>query len=100
MKVTAIIKDVSPCFFTGWGTPGGPMEIVGFDTKTNEEKLRYVLKNDLGKSVTAKIERGAFRDQVELNMLMRGPVEVTYKLEPRRGYKLATFEITKGKQDV
>jgi hypothetical protein len=39
----------------------------------------------------------AFRDKVELNHILNSKkpeeINLTYKLEPRRGYKLATFEI-------
>jgi hypothetical protein len=47
------------------------------------------------KRITMKIGSGQFRDAVELNSMLRNPCRFEFKLEPRRGYKLITFEITK-----
>ena len=45
------------------------------------------------KRVSLKIGSGQFRDAVELNQILRGCCSVAFKLEPRRGYMLATFDI-------
>jgi hypothetical protein len=87
MNVTAIIKDVSDQFFTGVG------DFCGFDNMTDKEKLKFVMNNDIT-SITAKVGSGQFRDRVELNQIMRKDFKVNYSLSPRRGYKLATFNVT------
>ena len=43
--------------------------------------------------VSTKVGGGMFKDRVTLNQLRRGYFELSYKLENRRGYKLATFEL-------
>ena len=50
---------------------------------------------DLKHCVSQKIETGAFRDRVELNSLIKRGASFQHRIEPRRGYKLVTFEITK-----
>jgi hypothetical protein len=88
MKITVILKDFTEQFFTGFG------EIIGFNTRTNAEKFEYCKKLHNERRASMKIGTGQFRDAVELNQMIRGKHSIAYKLEPRRGYKLATFEIT------
>ena len=95
MKVTFIIRNMSPVFFDG--TESG--SIPGLNSHSDVEKLAYLLKaarGDLGHNITVKIGSGQFRDTVELNLIMKRPsgYAATYKLEPRRGYKLATFSVS------
>lgn len=93
MRVTFILKNLTDSFFEGLGE-----SIVGLDNMDNRAKfdcLSKHAKGDLKHCVSMKIEFGQFRDQVELNQLLRGPVSIDYKIEPRRGYKLATFTINK-----
>jgi hypothetical protein len=56
--------------------------------------LKWAL-GDLKHCVSVKNGSGAFRDRVEWNGIMRRveteQTPLTFKLEPRRGYKLATF---------
>lgn len=89
MKVTAILKDFSEQFYNGSGG-----SIPAFLTMPPADKWATVqrLKNE--RRVTLKIGTGQFRDQVELNAMMRGCCTIAFKLEPRRGYKLATFDIS------
>lgn len=89
MKVTAIIKNVSDAFFEGFGD-----SIKGLNNMSDMEKLDYLLNMPNPSVVTTKVGAGAFRDRVELNQLRRKDFALTYKLESRRGYKLATFEVT------
>lgn len=89
MKITVILKDFTEQFFIGFG------EIVGFNQMADIEKFNYCKKLSTDKRATMKIGSGQFRDAVEFNSLMRNPCNIEFKLEPRRGYKLATFEITK-----
>lgn len=64
---------------------------------THAERFAQLTKwafGDLRHCVSQKIGTGQFRDRVELNQIMRGQdVRFEYKIEPRRGYKLATFNI-------
>ena len=63
---------------------------------SDNERFRQLAKwafGDLRHCVSQKIASGQFRDRVELNAIMRNPLFTEYKLEPRRGYKLATFEV-------
>jgi len=91
MKITAIIKDVSDTFFLEHGD-----SIKGLNNMDDKEKFSYLL--NLGVSipsmVTTKVGSGMFRDKVELNQLRRKDFSLSYKLENRKGYKLATFEVT------
>lgn len=94
-KVTFILKDFGDDFYTGWGTP--EFGSVGLLNMTNEEKfkklesLSFAIKTD----VKMKIGSGSFSDVVELNSIQRGGCNYNFKIEPRRGYKLVTFEVTK-----
>jgi len=91
MKITVIIKDVTEQFFTG-------MEgyFAGLNNLDNKEKFDYLLNKSVDKTlnITAKIGNGSFKDRVELNQLRRKCPRFEYKLENRKGYKLATFEVT------
>ena len=91
MKVTFIIKNMTDMFYTGNGDT-----IIGIDNMTNEERFKYLNKQaqgDLKHNIKMKIGNDSFRDKVDLNMMLRNPCSYTYKIEPRKGYNLATFEI-------
>jgi hypothetical protein len=88
MKTTFILKDFSDVFYDG------SESIVGLLTMPDNEKFKRLTKMANEKRITMKIGDGSFRDRVELNQITRTPCRYTFKLEPRRGYKLATFEIT------
>ena len=90
MKVTCIMQDFTDEFYTGHGD-----SIIGFNTLTNAEKFDKCKRLSADKRIKMKIESGQFRDAVELNAMMRSPCNIEFKIEPRRGYKLATFEISK-----
>jgi hypothetical protein len=48
----------------------------------------------LDKSLTLKIGNGSFRDAVDLNHILKNcATQWSYKIESRKGYKLATFNI-------
>ncbi len=94
MKVTAIIKNVSEDFFNGYGD-----SIIGLNNMSSDlDKFNYLMNKGVSnpETVTTKVGSGMFRDRVELNQLRRKPFVLTYKLENRRGHKLATFELTAG----
>lgn len=88
MRVTMILKNLSDAFFEGCGE-----HIKGLNNMTDAEKFEHLrnCSRDLG--ITMKIGTGQFRDQVELNSLLRGPHKVTYALLPRRGYRIAEFMV-------
>jgi hypothetical protein len=90
MKVTAIIKNVSDAFFDGFGE-----SIKGLNNMTDKEKFDYLLNMGVSSPsiVSTKVGGGMFRDKVELNQLRRKDFALSYKLEARKGYKLATFEV-------
>jgi hypothetical protein len=90
MKITAIIKNVNDAFFQGFGE-----SIQGLNNMSDVEKLNYLLNKGVSdpQIVSTKIGGGMFKDRVALNQLRRGYFELTYKLENRRGYKLAIFEL-------
>lgn len=90
MKVTAILKDFSECFYEGREESGIP----AFLHVSPAEQWAIVKRLSAEKRVSMKINLGQFRDAVELNSMMRSPCNITCKVEPRRGYKLATFDIT------
>jgi hypothetical protein len=85
MKVTATLHDLSDNFYA---------DLIGMEPREIYDYLRR-LKNDLPHCIKMKTGNGQFRDAVELNQIVRGPCAYAYKLEPRRGYKLATFDIVK-----
>lgn len=86
MQVTFIIKNL---------TEQTHIELAAMTDADRFAKLTKWAFGDLRHCVSQKIETGQFRDRVELNQIMRSPHFQSYKLEPRRGYKLATFEIVK-----
>lgn len=90
MKVTCILKDFAEQFYTGFGE-----SIVGLNNMSDADKFETCRKLASEKRISMKIATGQFRDAVELNSMRRGPCVFTFKLEPRKGYKLATFDIVK-----
>lgn len=91
MKVTAIIKNANDAFFEGFGE-----SIKGLNNMNDKEKFDYLLNMGVSNPsiVTTKVGGGMFKDRVELNQMRRKDFALTYKLESRKGYKLATFEVT------
>lgn len=90
MKVTFTLKDLSDTFFSGFGG------IAGLDSMSIADRFKYLSKKSKEGALKISMKIGssnAFRDQVELNQLLRKEVSYTYKIEPRKGYKLVTFEI-------
>lgn len=88
MKCTAILRDFSAVFYDGGhGIPS----FLAMEPRAQFERL-VEMGNE---RAPLKIGNGSFRDRVELNQIRRGNCLVTFKLEPRRGYKLATFEFSK-----
>lgn len=88
MKVTVILRDKTEQFYTGFGE-----SIIGLLNMTDAEKFAYLNKRRNDHGFSMKIGTGQFRDSVDLNQMLRRPVSYAFKLEPRRGYRLAIFEI-------
>lgn len=83
MKITFILKDKTDAFYDHLNKQLSPKDQFHF--------LNEVARQG---RATIKIGNGSFRDRVDLNGMLRGDCLFDFKLEPRRGYKLATFEIT------
>ena len=90
MKVTFILKGKTDEFFNGFGD-----SIKGLLNMNDSEKFSYLNRNRNEYGFSMKIGAGDFRDAVELNQLLRQPVSMEFRLEPRKGYRLATFDIRK-----
>lgn len=88
MKVTVILKDKSDVFYNG----GGYFCEVGLlqmEPLAQWERLQKLSFEGLS---TIKVGSGEFRDKVELNQILRSGKVPNFRLESRKGYKLATFE--------
>jgi hypothetical protein len=91
MKVTFILKGVTDVFYNGFGA-----SIVGLMNLTDMEKFAYLNRaRHEHPGFSMKIGTGQFRDAVELNQILRTEPSVEFKLEMRRGYRLATFQFSK-----
>lgn len=86
MRVTFIIKNL---------TDSAHADLAAMSDADRYAKLHKWAFGDLKHCVSEKIGTSdAFRDKVALNALFRGRVPTfSYKLEARKGYKLATFEV-------
>ena len=91
MKTTFILSNLTDKFYSGFGE-----SIVGLLNMSDAEKFAYLNKMRAGlpSAIKMKIGNGSFRDAVDLNSIVKRAHNVTFKLEPRKGYKLATFEHT------
>ena len=90
MRITFILKDLTDAFYEGVGE-----SIVGLLNMADADKFAKLNKMAQDKRVKMKIGNDSFRDKVELNQMLRNSCTYVFKLEPRKGYKLATFEIEK-----
>lgn len=84
MKVTFILKGL---------TDAAHATLAAMPDAERFAKLDKWARGDLAHCVKEKIGDGSFRDRVDLNAMMRAPVTWAYTLEPRRGYRLATFDV-------
>ena len=90
MKVTFILKDKAEEFYNGMGGA-----FKGLLNMVDKEKFDYLNKNRHMHGCSMKIGNGQFREAVELNQMLRTEPSIMFKLESRRGYKLATFTFVK-----
>ena len=81
MKATATLHNLTDSFYDDLQllTPSDQF------SKLNE------LRIDLPHCIKLKIGNDSFSDRVDLNSIMKRAHTVTSKIEPRRGYKLMTF---------
>ena len=84
MKITATLHNLTDGFYAEFAA------LSPADQFARLKKLRI----DLPHCIKLKIGSGQFRDAVDLNSMLKRPHTFTAKLEPRKGYKLATFEVT------
>ena len=85
MKVTFTIQDMADTFYDRLTTPEEAYKI-----------LSGYAKGDLKHKIKMRIGTGTMQDSIDFNMMMRKNVTMDFKIEPRKGYKLATFEVTRG----
>ena len=92
IKVTFTLRDLTDVFYEGTGDD----RIKGLNNMDDAEKFAYLSKKSKEGtlSIKMKIASGQFKDAVALNSLIRSPCNYKFKLEPRVGYKLATFEVS------
>jgi hypothetical protein len=93
MKATAIIRDLSDQFWNGFGD-----SIPSFLAQSPLAQFQSAerLAHEMPRNVSLKIGNGSFRDKVEWNQLFRDSRDkITATIEPRRGYKLITFELNR-----
>jgi hypothetical protein len=93
MKITAIFRDLSDQFWNGFGD-----SIPAFLNLSPLAQFQRaeLLAHEMPRNVSVKIGNGSFREKVEWNQAMRDVTRkerMTSKIEPRRGYRLITFEI-------
>jgi hypothetical protein len=88
MQTTFIVKNLTPEMIDG---------VNALQAGDAFAKLNKWATGDLRHCVTVKNGAGAFRDRVEWNQIMRrvnaGEASLAFKCEPRRGYKLFTFQL-------
>jgi hypothetical protein len=92
--ITFTLSNLSEAFYEG--TEGGA--IKGINHMTDAERLAYLIKFSTNGTGGVKMKIGSsnqFRDRVDANSLIKNPkVKIEYKLEPRKGYKLVTFDLS------
>ena len=91
MKVKFILRGLTDAFFDG--NSGSIVGLMNLSDADKFAELKRHATGDLRHAVSMEVGNGQFRDRVELNSLLRLSPSYTFKLEPRKGYRLATFEI-------
>ena len=93
MKTTAIFRNLSDQFWNGFDE-----SIPAFLSQSPLEQFQRAkrLVHEMPGYVTLKVGNGSIRDAVEWNHIFRDSRDkITAKIEPRRGYKLITFELNR-----
>ena len=87
MKVTFILKNL---------TESTLAEFQVMDPRAAFDKLHKWAFGDLRHLVSIKFGvSNAFRDRVDTNLLLKADCAISFKIEPRKGYKLVTFTLGK-----
>lgn len=89
MKVTFILRNLTDTFYNGNGS-----SIAGLLNLSDSDKfweLRKLATGDLRHCVSMKVGTGQLRDAVDLNAIVKREHSVSFEIEPRKGYRLATF---------
>lgn len=89
MKVTFILRGLTETFYNGNG--GSIPGLLNLSDSEKFWKLRGQASGDLRHCVKMKVGTGQMRDAVELNAIVKRDHSIAFNIEPRRGYKLATF---------
>ena len=93
MNATVTIKDLSDQFWNGFGEL-----IPAFLTQSPIDQFQRLEKmsHEMPKNVSLKVGNGSFKDRMDwAKEIASSPENLTSKVEPRRGYKLVTFEVTR-----
>lgn len=93
MKTTAIFRNLSDQFWNGFGD-----SIPAFlgQSPLGQFQRAKRLVHEMPGYVTLKVGNGSVRDAVEWNQLFRDSSHrLTAKIEPRKGYRLVTFEFNR-----
>jgi hypothetical protein len=87
MKATSTLHNLTDSFYAD-------LQLL---TPSDQFSKLNKLRIDLPHCIKLKIGNDSFRDRVDLNSLMKRTHTVTSKIEPRRGYKLMTFNFEETK---
>ena len=82
MNATFIVKDL---------TDDTLDSLAAMPARQAHDKLAKWAFGDLRHCVSVKYGRGSFGCRVDWNGLYKRDMPMTFKLEPRKGYKLFTF---------
>ena len=86
MNVTFIIRNLTETTL---------QELQGMESRAAFDRLNKWALGDLQHCVSVKFgPSNAFRDRVEANYLLKAGCSMAFKIEPRKGYKLATFTLS------
>lgn len=87
MQITFIIRDL---------TESTMQELHAMESRAAFDRLHKWAFGDLRHCVSIKVgTSNSFRDRVEANTLLKAGCAMAFKIEPRKGYKLATFTLDK-----
>ena len=93
MKTTAIFRDLSEQFWNGFGEL---IPAFAAQSPLAQFQRAETLAHEMPRNVSLKIGNGSFRDRMEWNQLLRDSRDkISATIEPRKGYKLITFELSR-----
>ena len=98
MKATVTVRNLSDQFWNGFGEL-----IPAFLNQSPIEQFKKleVLSHEMPKNVSLKIGDNSFRQRLEwVRELEKYSQNLASKVEPRKGYKLVTFEISEKSNPV